>query len=247
MQVSEETTASRVLLVVAWQDAASGQEVRIVAIPRSMVSATRTSAKGPHLENELVWQQEKPVESAVMQEDPVSQARFLYLLSEGRFERMRFQDGSWKFVDSTELPVQKHTSRLNDDRFGLESSQKSLEILLGDQRVCEVSLGDNVSLTCAASKSVVPVVQIASKCESTPRLLATGNGDFTEPDRIILRGPVTDQAAPSTNEDDAGFLEMAGPVLNLTTPEDNSAAFAVIRNLSTGNYEVYRVTSVCSN
>lgn len=219
----------------------------MVAVPRGTLSTTRASAKGPHLESEMVWQQEKTVESAVVQLETASQLRLLYLLGGGRFIRMRFEDGSWKLVDSTELPMQQQSSRLDDERFVFGSSQNSLEILLGDHRICEAELGDNVSITCAASKTVAPVLKIASKCESTPRFLATGNGDFTQPDRIILRGPATAEDAPSTDEDDAGFLEMPGPVLNVSTSEDNTAAFAVIRNLATGNYEVYRITSVCNN
>jgi hypothetical protein len=36
-------------------------------------------------------------------------------------------------------------------------------------------------------------------------------------------------------------------VLDINVAENAKAAAAVVKNLSTGNYEVYRITAVCGN
>jgi hypothetical protein len=40
-------------------------------------------------------------------------------------------------------------------------------------------------------------------------------------------------------------LEFAGPVRSLVDAEDEKSAVAVVFNLSSGSYEVYRVAMVC--
>jgi hypothetical protein len=91
------------------------------------------------------------------------------------------------------------------------------------------------------------VPQILSACEERPRYLATGTGDYTQTDRIILRGQVVNQVAQPPNDGDASSVEVPGPVLGISVAENAKAAFAVVKNLSTGNYEVYRIAAVCSN
>jgi hypothetical protein len=73
----------------------------------------------------------------------------------------------------------------------------------------------------------------------------TGKGDYTQTDRITLAGaPGAGAAADRTP---GGSADMPGPVLDISVAENAKAAAAVVKNLSTGNYEVYRITAVCSN
>ena len=247
LQVSVETTASQVLVVADWADTTNRRQTRMVEISRELLLGAKETAQGPHLESEFLWQQEKPIESAIEQQDPSSQGRFLYLLSGGRFVRMSFAEDGWKLIDSTELPAGERRPRLSESSFISTAPGKALEILLNNRKICDVDVGDRVSFTCNPGNSAGRAPQILSKCEETPRYIATGTGDYTQPDRISLRGPVTDQTAPPPSEGGSGFLEVPGPMLNMSVSEDAKTAFATVRNLSTGNYEVYRITSVCNN
>jgi hypothetical protein len=78
-------------------------------------------------------------------------------------------------------------------------------------------------------------------CRENSLILATGPRDRTF--RDTLQGFQLDQktVTPATT-----VIEFPGPVLSLR-PEKRSAAIAIVFNLTTGNYEAYRVTMECGD
>jgi hypothetical protein len=86
------------------------------------------------------------------------------------------------------------------------------------------------------------VVSLGAACQSLgPILLASGTGDWTQPDDLrayeAAGGPLRALGQPD---------EFAGPVLALGMGGDGKSARAVVHNLQTGNYEAYVVTASCS-
>lgn len=78
-----------------------------------------------------------------------------------------------------------------------------------------------------------------SRCSPDAVVLATRNGDYTQPDavqgfQVIAHDPVAVTAA----------LEFAGPVLTLRG--SGESAIAVSHNLKTGRYEAYSLTLACN-
>jgi hypothetical protein len=243
LNVTVQMTASRLLLVADSPDETRGRQIHIVEIPRSSFSLPRETASAPQLRKQLLLQQEKPIQSAVEWEDQAAQERFLFLLSDGQFVRSRFENGAWKAMDSVELPQPARRSRLDDGTFYYNREKEALE-LLADGKECEINTSGHVSFACKVSQQGERVLSLLSNCDEGPLRLAVGKGDDTQADRIMSgRAEV---GLPS-REREAGSLDMPGPVLDITLAEDSKAAFAVVRNLSTGNYEVYRITAVCSN
>jgi len=51
----------------------------------------------------------------------------------------------------------------------------------------------------------------------------------------------------SEDEISANSVSMPGPVLEMVTGENGNSVAVVVKNLSTGNYEVYRVTAICDD
>jgi hypothetical protein len=51
----------------------------------------------------------------------------------------------------------------------------------------------------------------------------------------------------SEDEINANSVSMPGPVLEMVTGENGNSVAVVVKNLSTGNYEVYRVTTICDD
>jgi len=83
------------------------------------------------------------------------------------------------------------------------------------------------------------LVGIKTKCRGGWQLLATGAGDWTQPDLLqayeVQAGVATPVASPA---------EFPGPIISLGSSSDGSA-IAVVANLMTGRYEAYRVSVYC--
>lgn len=248
LNVAIRMTASRVLLIADAPDAAGAKQVYIIEIARASLQVPRESSPAPQLRKELLWQQEKPIQSAVEWQEQDTQEHYLFLLSENQFLRSRFESGSWKIIDATELPAGDHRSRIEDGGFIYILSKRELALVFHN-KICDFNPVGSVSLSCRTRDFDAKTAAISSSCEESLLLLGTGKGDYTERDRITLGDPILPyrEAAVSPNDGYSSSVEMPGPVLGLSVGESPKAAFAMVKNLSTGNYEVYRITAVCVN
>jgi hypothetical protein len=251
LAVTMQLTPSKVLLVAILAPPSGETRVFVVEVPRAALSAVREAAPAPQLRAELLWRQEKPVQSAIGWQDPATEERFLFLFGDGVLSRLRFEDGAWKSMDAAELQGFGRHSRSGDGSFFYDRSKEKIELALG-KKVCGLNLDARLSLRCAAADVPDRAPEVLSVCEGSPRYLATGRGDYTQPDRITLGatsagGTAASASIPAADESYAGSVDMPGPVLDLSVGENATAAFAVLKSLSTGNYEVYRITAVCGN
>jgi hypothetical protein len=73
------------------------------------------------------------------------------------------------------------------------------------------------------------------------RLEADGN-DWTTTD--LLQAIPANSSQPDTA---AAISEFPGPILSINGEQNPSSALVVIRNLRTGNYEVYKITLACGD
>jgi hypothetical protein len=84
---------------------------------------------------------------------------------------------------------------------------------------------------------------LAERCGDDRVALSTGHGDWTQPDSIqgyLLAGLA--DARPS-----GAPIQLEGPVISLIADTDQGSARVVVRNLKTGNYEAYVVTTNCGH
>lgn len=94
------------------------------------------------------------------------------------------------------------------------------------------------------------IASIHSGCGSGWQLLVTGKGDWTRAD-TIQAVEIQERQAQSVSPP----IEFTGAVIALHSPEmrtaveasANANAIAVVRNLQTGRYEVYRLSITCPN
>jgi hypothetical protein len=249
LTVTMRFTPSKVLLVANSSAPAAGEPLFVVEVPRASLFVARETSAAPQLRAELLWRQEKSIQSAIAWQDPATQERFLLLWSDGLLSRLRFDDSAWKTIDSAELP-DGHRSRSGEGGFSYNRSKQKPELVLR-KKACDLNLDGHVSLTCDGSELKERTAQLSSACEESPRYLATGKGDYTQPDRVTLGAIPAAGVAPSASisleENSSGSVDMPGPVLDVSPAENSKAAFAVVKNLLTGNYEVYRITAVCGN
>jgi hypothetical protein len=85
---------------------------------------------------------------------------------------------------------------------------------------------------------------LSRKCNGALVVLASGNGDWTQPD--TLQG--FERMQPNTPAVPAGnVLNFDGPIMALAPNGEDAVARAVVHNLKTGNYEAYLVTATCAH
>jgi hypothetical protein len=246
LKVAISVTATKVLLTSDSTDPTGGRQIHMVEFPRSLLFNISDAASAPHLTSELLWEQEKPIYSAIEWIDSSTEERFLFLLSDGAFVRRRFENGSWAMVDSTDLPRGNRRSRDGDGAFLYSSPEGKLDLTVHGSP-CELNLIGRISFACGANYAAPKRIDFFSNCEDSPRKLVTGNGDYTRSDRILLTSPVGTAGGLAADEKYSASVDIAGPVLDISVGQNRKAAFAVVKNLLTGNYEVYRIAAVCSN
>jgi hypothetical protein len=247
LRVTISLTATTALLSADSTSPDGTRQIRMVEIPRTSLFSPRDMASAPHLTSELLWEQEKPVYSAIEWLDPATHERFLLLLTTGQVLRLGSENGAWKMMDAADLPAAGRRSRPGDGTFSYTHPEGKLELLFY-RKACEFSVDGRFSIKCNESYPVTSLaVGLSSNCEQFRRNLITGNGDYTQPDRIILSRPAGAGVAAEPGDKYSASVDTPGPVFDVTAAENWKAAFAVVRNLSTGNYEVYRITSVCGN
>lgn len=245
LTVTVQITPSKALLIASSSEAASPQ-IYVIEVPRASLLVARETAPAPQLKRELLWQQEKPIQSALEWQDPATEERFLFLLSEGLFMRFDSENGVWKWRDSAQFLRVGGRLRAGEVSLVYSHAKARVELVLGKQD-CDLDLALHFAHTCTGTEVGDRRTELSSTCEESSGYLVTGKGDYTQTDRITLAGAARAGARATEDLTYAGSVDMPGPVLDISVAENTKAAAAVVKNLSTGNYEVYRITAVCSN
>ena len=211
------------------------------------------------LQREIVWQLESPVLDFALwpaEADTGRTARLAILDP----EKLAFYDnaqGAWR-LDAT-APV-AHTKPWPRDLRGAIDAAANRAALPGVE--CTGDFAHPETVRCAESRAAlqsglkdanpkaddavpgfegVESVQIASACGRDSLVLASGSGDWTQPDKLQIFELANGQATPI-----GAALSFPGPVMALRVAPDAKAARAISINLATGRYEASNVTLVCN-
>ncbi len=242
LQVSiEETPAFYVL--IANVPTATGEATRISRFARAALPSAGTSGVQHRLLKELIWQQQEPILDAVeMGEDP-NKLSPLLILGRDSLSLYRRENDRWELQDTKRIPTSEKAIRAprGEIRFS-PGSEKPDSIVLPGQS-CEVAIGEKIELNCrGVFHSWREEMYFASPCDRGVWWLKAEPGDWSVPDRLLLRNSSHPNSAPSAAE-----LDLPGPSLSISTGRRVQSDTTVVFNLSTGNYEVYRITLACAN
>lgn len=227
-------------------------QVAIVEVPKSDDGPVDQPRESLSLDHRLIWtQQEKILDFAIItsQAGPDSD---LVVLGPDRIAFYRSRDSEWQPWRSIPIPHSKPWPR--DLRGSLDTVANKAE-LPGVQ--CSGNFGSPDEVACAPETRradrvnvVVPgregseVATIFEKCGGGLAVLASGTGDWTQPD--LIQGYVLgDPPRPAATSGDP--IQLGGPVMSLQPDGKEGAVRAVIRDLKTGNYEAFIVTATCSH
>jgi hypothetical protein len=241
----------------------STEQLEIVAAPKGEEVPRSEPSTMLVLERKLVWQQVTSFLDFAVQTNPVGFSSGFVILEPKRLVFYSSADlRNWRTSQVVAIPSPKPRPR---DIFGSIDEQNG-NAYLGPagfvfrpnvrctggfdypQRVQCSSWSDNRLVLTVHPR--VPAheqsdsVLLWDRCGDNSVVLATGNGDWTQPDTIqgYLVSTPTGVAVPSGTA-----IAFDGPVTALQREGRENEARVVVHNLKAGKYEGYLVTATCGN
>jgi hypothetical protein len=229
-------------------------QMAIVAVPKASDAGANGAKNSVRLESKLMWQQPDRLLDFAVLTTPDNSASTIVTLEPGRVRW--YSSGKFEKGFSHGFDVLRKTPWPRDVRGIIDVEGK--RVLLPKME-CQGDIENPTQMKCVPSEDAAlldgPKIRVPGREESESALLgercdgrfvilASGNGDWTQPDTIqgYALADLEGQAAVS-----GGPIEFDGPVLALYREGKQSAARAVVHNLKTGNYEAYIVTATCSH
>jgi hypothetical protein len=242
--VSIEQTPSQIVLT-ATVPAEGGTNVAIEQAARSLVARDARPSNVLRLEKELRWQQEAKILSAVLPAMSAGEEKTMIVLAEDALVIYSEEQGVWNLRTTKLLPpgTNQRQRSARGQLIIADENVSQVGILLPGRR-CETSWTDDSPVVCSVMTAEMHPARLlaASACATHTWWLRSDGTDWTSEDRLTLRN----SAAPS-NSPPAAELNVPGPVFSISAGPDVGSATAVVRNVVTGNYEVYRVVLSCAN
>jgi hypothetical protein len=244
LQVSIEDTPSQIVFT-ATVPAEGSSNVAIEEVARSLVARDARPSNVLRLEKELRWQQEAKILSAVLPTTSVGDVKKIIVLGEDALFMYDEEQGAWNLRITKLLPPgAKQPQRTARGQLILADENASQVGILLPGRRCDTTWTDDSPVVCSVTTAEMHPARLlaVAACGTHTWWLRSDGADWTSEDRLTLRNSV----APS-NSPPAAELNVPGPVFSIGAGPDAGSATAVVRNVVTGIYEVYRVALSCAN
>ena len=242
LRVSIEETPA-LLVLIASVPCANGEEVRISESPRAGLATAAASTASLRLLKELLWQQREPILAAGEPGDETNKQGVLVVLNRENISFYRRESDQWELQDTKSTRASEKPMRDLRGELRLSWGRDKQNSVVLPGKTCDLELTEKIVLNCRpGTQTWGEGVLIASPCSRSVAWLRAEGGDWSVPDRLLLRNPSLPKTAPSLAE-----LDLPGPVMSISTGLALRSGTATVFNLSTGNYEVYRITLACGN
>jgi len=232
-----------------------GAEKWISLIPapneRALINARQKDALT--LSAKLVWEQpEKFLDFALFDGIPELKSNLLVVEPE-RLTFYHLVDNRWSVSRTIPVPRSRPVPRdiqgridITKNEIKLSDAECSGRLTNADDLHCRSLGGLSVWMTGVyfPGREEALMTPLPQKCGDGEFVLASGTGDWTQPDYLQpferAQGEMPPVSAGNT-------IYFDGPVLSLVMEKDTNTTRAVVHNLKTGNYEAYLVTATCSH
>ncbi len=215
-------------------------DVRIVAVTRAAFTAPALAVAPVRIARQLVCESSDRILDASALGSAAEGGLAVLLFRNAELFALRL-DSSGAVKQTISLAAANpHVSR--DPRGELTDKGATAEVLLPG-KICEFTWATGEEPKCRAKKTEARTATVlASPCDATNWKLEAKGDDWSSADLLQI---VPDAAARAGSA--ALFNEFPGPILSINGERDPGSALIVVRNLHTGNYEVYKITLVCGN
>lgn len=244
-------------LLVAQVKRDGDEKVTMVSVPGAVKSPPH--GEGVLLDAKLVWEQPSQILDFVL---PAAQPGSQTILAVLQPQRLAFYSQDWTQWQLVRELRSGSTVATRDWRGHIDSVQGGAQ---GDARwpgnECKGDFTHPITVSCLTSSvsgdawisgNVPPpfppagggdAVSVGSQCRMHAIALATGGGDWTQPDFV----QAYEMSAGAGNASASGSpINFDGPVTAIWPGATPGTARVIVRNLRTGNYEAYLVTATCS-
>lgn len=237
----------REIIFVAVTKRGDSQGMALETLDRAKAEQRDEAPAHVRLQREVIWSQREPLlDFLVIPAASADAARRLLVLEPRRLVVYRAAADGWQVVESHPLL----DYRVQRDARGFFApprgdSAEPFRLYVAGER-CDLSMAGAITLNCGYDASPVVNMQrdfaaIGGACGGN-RGLATGAGDWTEPDTLsVVEG---DAPYQRTGEEEMAF---PGPILALRAGETENTARVIWRDLRTGEYEAGIVTASCGD
>lgn len=235
-----ERTPTEIVLTAEVENG-NGQQHLFASISRAGIPAEANNSSSPRLEKEILWQQNERVLDAVFVRAENGGADRLILLQKDLLIVQERQSSVWKMALTKSLGEATLMQRAPRGELSFSLDQPNVVRISFPGKSCQTALNDASSLNCQPSSEQARAgMLLTSTCDSRVWWLRGDGGDSTVPDRFELVSSTAPQSQPIAAE-----LPTPGPILSISSGEALRADTAVVFNLSTGNYEIYRIALAC--
>jgi hypothetical protein len=238
----------REIIFVAVTNRGDSQGMALETLDRAKAEQRDEVPAHVRLQRELIWTQREPLlDFLVIPAASADGVRRLFVLEPRRLVVYRAAAEGWQVMESHPLL----DYRVPRDARGFfapprADSTEPFRLYVAGER-CDLSMAGAIALNCGYDVSPIVSMQrdfaaIGGACGGSNRGLASGRGDWTQPDTLsVVEGDGPYQKA--------GDEEMAfsGPILALRAGEAENTARVVWRDLRTGDYEAGIVTASCGD
>lgn len=245
LDVFAAETPTQVVLTAKTR-ASERDEVRIVAVARSLLPSGSSPVAPVRLERQKIYESQDRVLDASSLENSENDGFAILLYQKFEIVALRVDPkGSVKESVSLESANVKPS---RDPRAELAVHGASVSVQLVG-KVCEFSWGAPSEMKCRVEKPPPPdksglrgQTLLTSPCDgSSWKLLYTGSDpNAREVLEVVPDGAVRQASA-------AVLSEFPGPIVSTNEERNPNSALVISRNLRTGNYEIYKITLACSN
>jgi hypothetical protein len=242
LQISVEESPGFYLLIAS-VPAADAQVIRMARIARAALTSNGSSGARFRLSKELIWQQQEPILDAVEMGEDSGKPGPLLILNRDSLSLYRHENDRWELQDSKRVPAAEKAVRAPRGEIRLSVGAEKQDSLVLPGQTCDITITEKIELNCrVASHTWRDGILLASPCDRGVWWLKAESGDWSVPDRLSLRNSSAPKSASSVAE-----LDLPGPAMSVSNGQRTRSDTAVVSNLSTGNYEVYRITLACGN
>ncbi|GEM_PF-1449776 len=221
-------------------------EVRIVALPRSLLPPAELRVAPVRLKRQLLYESSDRILDAAWFSD--GEETYLAILLYKNFDVVAVRLDPMGQIQQT-LPLNVAGLKPTRDPHGelvFHGSQSSARLW---GKTCDFSWNSAVEAKCRTEKFNMPGdsawpadAVLTSPCGDANWTISDPGGEPTA--RAVLRlapdGATQSSSATLTSE-------FPGPVLNFSPEQNSGGALLMVRNLSTGNYEVYKISLACGD
>jgi len=208
-----------------------------------------SALSGIALEKDLLWSQEAPLLDVSDLPAAADHDAYVVLLEPARLQLARRAGRGLEVVRIVELPRSTADPRVPQGRVGQDG--EGMQVVFAREQ-CQVPWSPTAAVHCqpSAQNATVPAsdaeqgggqrAELAPVCARGRYQLRAGQADWTEPDTIqVFQARGNEWVAAGSR------VPLPGPVMSLLPSGQGDSAWAVVKNLTSGKYEVYSLSISC--